>query len=92
MTKGTQAFGKRHHKNHVTCPRCGRRSYHLQQKKCGACAYPEAKIRGYGWSNKARRRKTTGTGRCRYLKIVKRREANGFMKGQPQKKNATTQQ
>jgi hypothetical protein len=34
-----------------------------------------------GWSNKARRRKTTGVGRCAYLKLVKRRESNGFQTG-----------
>lgn len=33
------------------------------------------------WSVKAKRRKTTGTGRCRYLKIVRRRFRNGFREG-----------
>lgn len=33
------------------------------------------------WSEKAKRRKTTGTGRCRYLKIVRRRFRNGFREG-----------
>jgi large subunit ribosomal protein L37e len=32
-------------------------------------------------SNKARRRKTTGTGRCRYLKTLPRRFKNGFQSG-----------
>lgn len=42
------------------------------------------------WSEKGKRRKTTGTGRCRYLKIVRRRFRNGFREGgqaKPQKKN-----
>lgn len=38
------------------------------------------------WSEKAKRRKTTGTGRMRYLKDVSRRFKNGFQEGQP--KNA----
>jgi large subunit ribosomal protein L37e len=33
------------------------------------------------WSVKAKRRKTTGTGRCRYLKVVRRRFRNGFREG-----------
>ena len=37
-------------------------------------------------SNKARRRKTTGTGRCRYLKTMPRRFKNGFMSGTQAKK------
>lgn len=38
------------------------------------------------WSEKAKRRKTTGTGRMRYLKTVNRRFSNGFQTGVP--KNA----
>jgi hypothetical protein len=37
-------------------------------------------------SNKARRRKTTGTGRCRYLKTMPRRFKNGFLSGTQAKK------
>lgn len=33
------------------------------------------------WSIKAKRRKTTGTGRLRHLKIVRRRFRNGFREG-----------
>lgn len=33
------------------------------------------------WSVKAKRRKTTGTGRMRYLKTVRRRFRNGFREG-----------
>lgn len=35
------------------------------------------------WSEKAKRRKTTGTGRMRYLKTVARRFKNGFRIGVP---------
>lgn len=38
------------------------------------------------WGEKAKRRKTVGTGRMRYLKDVSRRFKNGFQQGQP--KNA----
>ena len=33
------------------------------------------------WSNKSRRRATTGTGRTRHLKTVNRRFLNGFREG-----------
>merc|ERR1711865_1350390 len=68
MTKGTTSFGKRHNKSHTLCRRCGQRSYHVQKHQCARCGYPAAKIRGYNWSRKALRRKTTGSDRCRYLK------------------------
>jgi len=45
-------------------------------------------MRKYNQLYKAKRRRTTGTGRCRYLKRVKRKEANGFMKGLAQAKGA----
>lgn len=35
------------------------------------------------WGEKAKRRKTVGTGRMRYLKDVSRRFHNGFQTGQP---------
>lgn len=35
------------------------------------------------WSEKAKRRKTVGTGRTRYLKDVSRRFKNGFQTGTP---------
>ena len=35
------------------------------------------------WSEKAKRRKTTGSGRTRYLKTVARKFANGFQSGAP---------
>nr|CAJ17428.1 ribosomal protein L37e [Sphaerius sp. APV-2005] len=81
MTKGTSSFGKRRNKTHTLCRRCGRSSYHIQKSQCAQCGYPSAKMRSYNWSVKAKRRKTTGTGRMRYLKIVRRRFRNGFREG-----------
>ncbi|KAF7548074.1 hypothetical protein G7Z17_g7283 [Cylindrodendrum hubeiense] len=72
MTKGTSSFG--------------RRSLHVQKHECSSCGYPAAKIRKYNWSEKAKRRKTVGTGRTRYLKGISRKFKNGFQTGQP--KNA----
>ena len=46
--------------------------------ECAQCGYPRAKLRSYEWGQKAKRRKTTGTGRMRYLKTVSRRFKNGF--------------
>merc|ERR1712050_552551 len=81
MTKGTSSFGKRHNKTHTICRRCGRSTYHIQKKRCASCGYPNPKKRQYNWSVKAKRRRTTGTGRMRHLKIVHRRFRNGFREG-----------
>ncbi|XMA14986.1 hypothetical protein WAI453_007777 [Rhynchosporium graminicola] len=83
MTKGTASFGKRHNKTHTLCRRCGRRSLHIQKHTCSSCGYPAAKIRQYNWGEKAKRRKTTGTGRMRHMKGVPRRFKNGFQTGAP---------
>lgn len=48
---------------------------------CASCGYPSAKTRNYQWGQKAIRRKTTGSGRMRYLKTVPRRAKNGFRNG-----------
>ncbi|GLJ27020.1 hypothetical protein SUGI_0529640 [Cryptomeria japonica] len=81
MGKGTGSFGKRRNKTHTLCVRCGRRSFHIQKSRCSACAYPAARIRKYNWSVKAIRRKTTGTGRMRYLRHMPRRFKNNFREG-----------
>ncbi|KZV56102.1 hypothetical protein F511_06119 [Dorcoceras hygrometricum] len=81
MGKGTGSFGKRRNKTHTLCVRCGRRSFHLQKSRCSACAYPAARKRTYNWSVKAIRRKTTGTGRMRYLRHVPRRFKTNFREG-----------
>ncbi|KAF9280616.1 60S ribosomal protein L37A [Linnemannia elongata] len=65
---------------------CGRRSFHNQKKTCAQCGYPAAKLRSYNWSEKATRRKTTGTGRMRHLSDVNRRFKNGFREGTQAKK------
>ena len=49
-----------------------------ESSECAQCGYPSAKLRSYEWGQKAKRRKTTGTGRMRYLKNVSRRFKNGF--------------
>jgi len=87
MTKGTPSFGPRHIHTHTLCPRCGKVSYHKQKKVCASCGFPARKMRKYNWSVKAIHRRTTGTGRCRYLKKVHRRFKNGFREGtRPQSK------
>ena len=43
--KGTPAFGQRNDKSHTLCRRCGKRSYHIQKKKCASCGFPSARIR-----------------------------------------------
>ncbi|BAS81554.1 Os02g0815000 [Oryza sativa Japonica Group] len=91
MGKGTGSFGKRRNKTHTLCVRCGRRSFHLQKSTCSSCGYPAARIRKYNWSVKAIRRKTTGTGRMRYLRHVPKRFKSNFREGTeaaPRKKGA----
>ncbi|KAF2321011.1 hypothetical protein GH714_032646 [Hevea brasiliensis] len=51
------------------------------KSRCGACAYPASRVRKYNWSVKAIRRKTTGTGRMRYLRHVPRRFKTNFREG-----------
>ena len=81
QTKGTTSFGERHTKAHTLCKRCGNRAYHKQKKTCAQCGFPAAKLRSFNWSTKAKRRKTTGTGRMRHLKDIARRFKNGFREG-----------
>ena len=81
MTKGTYSFGRRHNKSHVMCRRCGKRSFHVQKARCASCGYPSACVRSFNWSTKAKRRNTTGTGRCRHLKQVHRRANHNFREG-----------
>ncbi|RVD92681.1 60S ribosomal L37 [Tubulinosema ratisbonensis] len=77
MSKGTSSFGKKNKRNHTLCKRCGSMSYHKQKRRCSSCGYPEAKLRNPG-SDKAIRRRTTGTGRCRHLKKSFRAFKAGF--------------
>ncbi|KAK8654840.1 hypothetical protein V6N13_107437 [Hibiscus sabdariffa] len=76
-----KSFVHLQNKTHTLCVRCGRRSFHLQKSRCGACAYPTSRVRKYNWSVKAIRRKTTGTCRMRYLRHVPRRFKTGYREG-----------
>ncbi|CAJ0581491.1 unnamed protein product, partial [Mesorhabditis spiculigera] len=91
MTKGTQAFGKKHNKTHTLCRRCGRSSYHIQKHTCASCGFPAARKRTYQWGMKSIRRRTTGTGRMRHMKIVHQKFKNGFRAGGVAKPKTGTQ-
>ncbi|MFX1252037.1 MAG: 50S ribosomal protein L37e [Promethearchaeota archaeon] len=55
MTKGTPSKGKRSgKKTHIPCRRCGKRSYHVQKKRCASCGFPNRGMRKYHWGNKPR--------------------------------------
>eukprot|EP01024_Parvocaulis_polyphysoides_P062194 TRINITY_DN7040_c0_g1_i3.p4 TRINITY_DN7040_c0_g1~~TRINITY_DN7040_c0_g1_i3.p4 ORF type:complete len:109 (-),score=7.80 TRINITY_DN7040_c0_g1_i3:105-392(-) len=90
--KGTGSFGKRRNKSHTICPRCGKRSLHIQKKTCSSCGYPGARKRVYGWSIKSIRRRTTGTGRMRHLKHVAQRFKNGFRDGTMKKTKKSSEE
>ncbi|XP_018013938.1 60S ribosomal protein L37 [Hyalella azteca] len=83
MTKGTSSFGLRHVKTHTLCRRCGKSSYHVQKKRCASCGYPCPRMRKYRWSEKACRRRTTGTGRMRHLKVTMKRLKGGYVERKP---------
>jgi len=86
MTKGTTSFGTRRVKTHTICIRCGRRAFHNQKKRCGACGYPSPSMRHYNWALKEHRRHTVGTGRCRHLREIQRRFRSGFKQGEQPRK------
>ena len=88
QTKGTTSFGKRHTKSHTACRRCGKTSFHCQKKTCASCGYPNPKMRSFNWSQKAKGRRTVGTGRMRYMKTMTRRFKNGFKEGTQAKAQA----
>ncbi|KAH9620856.1 hypothetical protein KSS87_017851 [Heliosperma pusillum] len=67
--------------DHNATSSCLKSHFHLQKSRCSACAFPAARTRKYNWSVKAIRRKTTGTGRMRYLRNVPRRFKTGFREG-----------
>jgi len=43
-------------------------------------------MRQYNWAQKAKGRRTTGTGRMRYMKTMTRKFKNGFREGTQAKK------
>ena len=47
--KGTSSQGKHNRITHIRCRRCGRHSYHIQQKHCAVCGYPRAKMKANAW-------------------------------------------
>ena len=81
QTKGTSSQGKHLSKSHTICRRCHKRSYHIQKSTCASCGYPNPRKRTYNWGAKSIRRRTTGTGRMRYLKTLPRKFKNGFIEG-----------
>ena len=61
MSKGTASMGKKSGKSNLVqrCRRCGKRSYHVRNKKCASCGYgATARLRRYNWQTK-RHGKTT---------------------------------
>lgn len=90
--KGTQSFGKRHTKVHTLCRRCGDSTYHIQNKRCSSCGFPDKKIRKYNWAEKTGQRKGQGNGRQAHVKETFRRAKNGLRhnttpKAKPRKQN-----
>jgi large subunit ribosomal protein L37e len=77
---GNRSFHKQHKGTFHEMHWCGQapHEYRFFCIDCAQCGYPRAKLRSYEWGQKAKRRKTTGTGRMRYLKHVSRRFKNGF--------------
>jgi len=54
MSKGTPSFGKRNKRSHISCRRCGQRSYHVRDKECAACGYGKsAKLKKFSWQWKS---------------------------------------
>lgn len=40
MVKGTPSMGKRSSgKLHLSCRRCGKKSYHMKRSECASCGY-----------------------------------------------------
>ncbi|HVL86857.1 MAG TPA: 50S ribosomal protein L37e [Candidatus Thermoplasmatota archaeon] len=56
MTKGTTSKGKFKTHTHRRCRRCGRHSFHVQQRRCASCGFGDGpKLRKYAWSKKTHR-------------------------------------
>jgi len=53
----------------------------MQKQSCASCGYPRPKMRRFQWALKALGRRTQGTGRQRYLKVVQRKARSGFLTG-----------
>ncbi len=92
MTKGIGRTGTRNDKTHIICRRCNRSSFNVQKGVCASCGYGgHAKMRRYNHHYKAKRRRTTGTGRMAYMRHLPRRFKNGFREGTQAAKNQAQQ-
>ncbi len=61
MTKGTASMGQKSRGRHLVqrCRRCGKRSYHVRNKKCASCGYGDTtKLRSYNWQTKRKNGKS----------------------------------
>uniref|UniRef100_A0A0D3D2M6 Ribosomal protein L37 n=1 Tax=Brassica oleracea var. oleracea TaxID=109376 RepID=A0A0D3D2M6_BRAOL len=77
--QGTESFGKRRNKSHTLCVRDVAVAASTSRR---AVAPPVlTRKRTYNWSVKTIRRKTTGTGRMRFLRNVPRRFKTSFREG-----------
>ena len=81
MGDGTESQGRMLKRNLAMCQRCGSPSFHKQKNRCAKCGFPKSRIRKYNWALKAQRRRTTGTGRMRHLRVVQRKFKHGFRHG-----------
>ncbi|MDD3622718.1 MAG: 50S ribosomal protein L37e [Methanofollis sp.] len=53
MSKGTPSMGKRQKNSHITCRRCGKKSFHVRHKVCSACGFGRSKkMSNYKWTTK----------------------------------------
>ncbi|EEF48255.1 60S ribosomal protein L37, putative [Ricinus communis] len=87
MGKGTASFGKRRNKTDTLCLK-----FSSPEEPLRFLWIPCSSYQKYNWSKKATPRKTTGTGRMRYLKYVTIRLETNFREGTltaPRKKGAT---
>ena len=82
QTRGTPAAGKKHTHSHCISRFTGRSNFHKQKRRdAQSGGGVHNKKRRYTWSTKAIRRNRTGTGRCRHLKTIARKQKNGFRTG-----------
>ncbi|MBS3816241.1 MAG: 50S ribosomal protein L37e [Candidatus Thermoplasmatota archaeon] len=52
MSKGTSAQGKKSSgKSHITCRRCGKKSFNVKKGYCASCGFGRsAKMKDYNWA------------------------------------------
>eukprot|EP00397_Hematodinium_sp_SG-2012_P067125 GEMP01102939.1.p1 GENE.GEMP01102939.1~~GEMP01102939.1.p1 ORF type:complete len:130 (+),score=17.77 GEMP01102939.1:51-392(+) len=87
MTKGTTSFGMRHSKSHGSLSSLSSLAalrqplFPRSEKTLRLLHVPDQENSQLPVGMKAIRRKTTGTGRTRYLKTLPRRAKHGFREG-----------